>query len=98
MKRLRKTSEITGLRIYMKKDIEPTQKNCKGIETEVKLVNVLVFPIVWSGDLDHKKSQEEKIDAFEIWYCRRVMRVSVMDGVNTIYMCARKPYNTVGNG
>ena len=46
MKRLRKTSEITGMRISRKQYIWPTPKNCNGIETKMKPVNALVFPIV----------------------------------------------------
>ena len=51
------------------------------LETKVKLVNVLVFPIVLSGaeTWTMRKHERRKIDAFELWCWRRVLRVSWME-------------------
>ena len=59
----------------------------KGItlETKVKLVKVLVFPIVLYGaeTLTMRKHERRKIDAFELWCWRRVLRVSWMERKKT---------------
>ena len=51
------------------------------LETKVKLVNVLVFPIVLYGaeTWTMRKHERRKIDAFELWCWRRVLRVSWME-------------------
>ena len=51
------------------------------METKVKLVKVLVFPIVLYGSETWTMSKHErrKIDAFELWCWRRVLRVSWME-------------------
>ena len=51
------------------------------LETKVKLVNVLVFPIVLYGaeTWTMRKQERRKIDAFELWCWRRVLRVSWME-------------------
>ena len=42
------------------------------LPTKVRLVKAIVFPIVmW--ELDHKEGWASKIDAFELWYCRRLL-------------------------
>ena len=48
------------------------------METKVKLVKVLVFPIVIYGaeTWTMRKHERMKIDAFELWCWRRVLRVS----------------------
>ena len=48
------------------------------LETKVKLVKVLVFPIVLYGSetWTMRKHEQRKIDAFELWCWRRVLRVS----------------------
>ena len=50
------------------------------LETKVKLVKVLVFPIVLYGAVTWKirKHERRKIDAFEVWCWRRVLRVTWM--------------------
>lgn len=49
-------------------------------ETKVKLVKALVFPIVLYGaeTWTLRKAERKKIDAFELWCWRRVLRVSWM--------------------
>ena len=51
------------------------------METKVKLVKVLVFPIVHYGaeTWTMRKHERRKIDAFELWCWRRVLRVSWME-------------------
>ena len=51
------------------------------METKVKLVKVLVFPIVLYGaeTWTMRKHERRKIDAFELWCWRRVLRVSWND-------------------
>ena len=51
------------------------------LETKVKLVKVLVFPIVVYGaeTWTMRKHERRKIDAFELWCWRRVLRVSWME-------------------
>ena len=51
------------------------------METKVKLVKVLVFPIVLYGaeTWTMRKHERRKIDAFELWFWRRVLRVSWME-------------------
>ena len=48
------------------------------LETKVKLVKVLVFPIVLyeAETWTMRKHERRKIDAFELWCWRRVLRVS----------------------
>ena len=51
------------------------------METKVKLVNVLVFPIVLYGaeTWTIRKHERRKIDAFALWCWRRVLRASWME-------------------
>ena len=51
------------------------------METKVKLVKVLVFQIVLYGaeTWTMRKHERRKIDAFELWCWRRVLRVSWME-------------------
>ena len=51
------------------------------METKVKLVKVLVFPIVRyrAENWTMRKHERRKIDAFELWCWRRVLRVSWME-------------------
>ena len=44
--------------------------------TKVHLVKAMVFPVVMYGyELNHKKAECQRIDAFELWYWRRLLRV-----------------------
>ena len=58
------------------------------LETKVKLVKVLVFPIVLYGaeTWTMRKHERGKIDAFELWCWRRVLRVSWMEGKTNIWI------------
>ena len=45
--------------------------------TKVRLVEAMVFPVVMYGceSWTVKKAEHRKIDAFELWYWRRLLRV-----------------------
>ena len=45
--------------------------------TKVRLVKAMVFPVVMYGceSWTVKKAQLQRIDAFELWYWRRLLRV-----------------------
>ena len=45
--------------------------------TEVSLVKALVFPVVMYGfeSWTIKKAERQRIDAFELWFWRRLLRV-----------------------
>ena len=45
--------------------------------TKICLVKAMVFPVVMYGceSWTVKKAKCRRIDAFELWYCRRLLRV-----------------------
>ena len=47
------------------------------LPTKVHLVKVMVFPVVRYGceSRTTKKAERRRIDAFELWCCRRLLRV-----------------------
>ena len=47
------------------------------LPTKVHLVKAMVFPVVMYGwdSLTIKKSERQRIDAFELWFWRRLLRV-----------------------
>ena len=47
------------------------------LSTKVRLVKAMVFPVVMYGceSWTVKKAERRKIDAFELWYWRRLLRV-----------------------
>ena len=47
------------------------------LPTKVHLVKAMVFPVVMYGceSWTIKKAEHQRIDAFELWYCRRLLRV-----------------------
>ena len=48
------------------------------LPTNICLVKAMVFPVVMYGceNWTVKKAEHQKIDAFELWYWRRLLRVS----------------------
>ena len=48
------------------------------LPTQVRLVKAMVFPVVMDGceSWTVKKAEHRRIDAFELWYWRRLLRVS----------------------
>ena len=49
----------------------------RDITTKVRLVKVMVFPVVMYGceSWTIKKAEHERIDAFELWCWRRLLRI-----------------------
>ena len=47
------------------------------LPTTICLVKAMVFPVVMCGCENWiiKKAEHQRIDAFELWYCRRLWRV-----------------------
>jgi len=47
------------------------------LPTKVRLVKAMVFPVVMYGceSWTVKKPEHQKINAFELWCCRRLLRV-----------------------
>ena len=45
------------------------------LPTNVRLVKAMVFPVVVYGCETVKKAERQRIDAFELWCCRRLLRV-----------------------
>ena len=47
------------------------------LPTKVCLVKAMVFPVghVWTWELDCKKAEHQRIDAFELWFWIRLLRV-----------------------
>ena len=47
------------------------------LPTKVHLVNAMVFPVVMYGceSWTTKRAEHQRIDAFELWYWRRLLRV-----------------------
>ena len=45
------------------------------LPTKVSLVKAMVFPVVMYGCESWKKAEHQRIDAFELWCWRRLLRV-----------------------
>ena len=47
------------------------------LPTKVRLVEAMIFPVVMYGweSWAIKKAEQRRIDAFELWYLRRLLRV-----------------------
>ena len=67
---------MTGLRPIMKDRGVP-------VATKLNLVNAMVFPVVTYGSESWtvRKTEERRIEAFELWCWRRVLRISWTDRV-----------------
>ena len=47
-----------------------------GPPTKIRLVKAMVFPVfVYGCELDYKKTERRRIDAFELWCWRRLLKV-----------------------
>ena len=53
--------------------------------TKVRLVKAIVFPVVMNGCeiWTVKKAERQRIDAFELWYWRRLVRILGLQGDQT---------------
>ena len=47
------------------------------LPTKIHLVKAMIFPVVMYGCKSQtvKKAESRRIDAFELWFCRRLLRV-----------------------
>ena len=55
------------------------------LPTKIRLVKAMVFPVVMYGceSWTIKKVEDQSIDAFELWYWRRLLRVPGLQGDQT---------------
>ena len=55
------------------------------LPTKVHLVKAMVFPVVTYGceSWTRKKAEQQRIDAFELWCCRRLLSLSWTKGDQT---------------
>jgi len=55
------------------------------LPTNVGLVKAIVFPVVMYGceSWTRKKAEHQRIDAFQLWCWRRLLRVSWTEGDST---------------
>ena len=51
------------------------------LPTKIRLVNAMVFPVIMYGceSWTVKKGEHRRIDAFELWCWRRLLRMSPLD-------------------
>ena len=65
---------VTLLFIFKSRDI--------ALPTKVRLVKAMVFPVVMYGSESWtvKKAEHQRIDAFELWFWRRLLRVPGLQG------------------
>ena len=70
---LEKTALMNLTEIWKSWDVE--------IKTEMRLGEALVFPVTLYGCEAVRKSDRRKIDAFEVWCWRRMLRISWMGKV-----------------
>ena len=68
----RKDWEVSGLQFCILRRL-----NQQGLPTKVHLVKAMVFPVVTYGSENWtiKKAESQRIDAFELWCWRRLLRV-----------------------
>ena len=55
---------------------------------KVRLIKAMVFPVVMYGceSWTVKKAEPRKIDAFELWCCRRLLRVLYSKGIKSVIL------------
>ena len=73
-----KLKDACSLEGKVKTNLESTLKSRDiTLSTKVRLVKPMVFPVVMYGCESRtiKKAERRKIDAFELWYWRRLLRV-----------------------
>ena len=67
----------TTIQLYSKKTTQPISRHLITLPTKVHLIKAMVFPVVMYGweSWTVKKAQCRRIDAFELWCWRRLLRV-----------------------
>ena len=70
-----KTCLLLGRKVMT--NLDSMLKNRHYLSTKVRLVKAMVFPVVMYGceSWTIKKAEHQRIDAFELWYWRRLSRV-----------------------
>ena len=68
---------LLGRKVVTKLDIIFKSRDIT-LPTKVRLVKAMVFPVFMYGceSWTVKKAEHQRIDAFELWCCRRLLRVS----------------------
>ena len=68
------------------------------LPTKILLVKTVVFPVVRCGceSWTIKKAEGRKIDAFELWCCRRLLRVSWTSRRSTVHPKGDQPWVFIG--
>ena len=68
----------TDIKMILRKGGKNTQKNCTKKIFMINLVKAMVFPIVMYACESWiiKKAEHQRIDAFELWCWRRLLRVA----------------------
>ena len=81
LKEVETVHEIKGCLLLGRKPMTNLDSvlKCRSITlpTKVRLVKAMVFPVVMYGceSWTVKKAEHQRIDAFELWYWRRLLRV-----------------------
>ena len=72
----------TYIQIIVPKESQPYSNIVCIITTKVRLVKAMVFPVVMYGceSWTVKKTESRRIDAFELWCWRRLLRVLGLQG------------------
>ena len=68
------------------------------LPTKVRLVKAMVFPVVMYGceSWTLKKAEHQRIDAFELWYWRRLWESLVMHGVQPVHPKGNQSWIFIG--
>ena len=63
------------------------------LSTKVRLVKAMVFPVVMYGceSWTIKKAECQRIDAFELWYWRRFLRVPSITEIKSVNPKGNQP-------
>ena len=77
LKKVKEESEKVGLKLNFQKTKTILKSRDITLPTKVRLVKAMVFPVVVYGReiWTVKKAEHQRIDAFELWYWRRLLRV-----------------------
>ena len=68
------------------------------LPTKVRLVKAMVFPLVMYGceSWTVKKAERQRIDAFELWCWRRLLRVPWTEGIQPVHSEGDQPWDFFG--
>ena len=68
------------------------------LPTKVGLVKAMVFPVVMYGceSWTVKKAEHQRIDAFELWFWRRLLRVPSTARISPVHPNGDQPWVFIG--